>query len=583
MNSGWTLESQKGKGSFALDRKLVLIGSAPGCDLRLPDLAPRELQILSLSGKVVLEAQGKGIKLDGQALKPGVPLDAPEGGLLVFSDGSTWELRKTRQSAGAVEPVLQAVELLVESPDPSQCLPRLLEFAAIHLAADEGVLLEGGDPEKIVASWPQEVAGVYSRSAVRAALERGGAVLWAESGEGDAPLDGPSLTRSQIRSILCATLRLPDEPQPLGCLYLHRKGTGAAFSEEDRAGFQRLVGTLARVFASVRRHAEEHAALEAFRSAEKGGGILAFSESMRQTLVQARKFAPASVPVLVLGETGTGKERMARQIHESSRRTGPFIAINCAAIPASLMEAELFGHEKGSFTGASADRDGLFDAAKGGTLFLDEVGELAPHLQAALLRALQEKTIRRVGSTQERPVDVRIVAATHRDLEQMVRMGTFRQDLLFRLNVATIAIAPLRDRPADILPLARVFAQKASAEFGVPFSGLSRSAEKALMRHGWPGNVRELENCLQRSILEAGGDRIQPEHMGLKEGELPLGTLAEVREAAERRATESALARSGGNLTQAAGILGIDRKVLRDLLRRLGMYEAGADDGAGSA
>lgn len=578
MNSGWTLENRSGKGGFALERKLVLVGSAAGCDLRIADLAPRELQILSLPDKVVMEAQAKGVKLEGAPLKPGVPQDAPEGGVLVLSDGSAWELKRAHRRAGSLEPVLQAVELLVESPDPSQCLPRLLEFASLHLAADEGVLLEGGDPKNVVSTWPPQDEVVFSRSAVKAALERGGAVLWAESGEGDAPLDGPSLTRSQIRSILCAPLRLPDDTNPLGCLYLHRKASASAFTEEDRSGFQRLVGMLAVVFASARRRAEEHASLEAFRSAEKGGGILAFSPSMQQTLVQARKFAPASVPVLVLGETGTGKERLARQLHESSRRAGAFIAINCAAIPASLMEAELFGHEKGAFTGASADRDGLFDAAKGGTLFLDEVGELAPHLQAALLRALQEKTIRRVGSTQERPVDVRIVAATHRDLEQMVRAGSFRQDLLFRLNVATIQIAPLRDRPADILPLARVFAQKASAEFGVAFSGLSRSAEKTLMRHGWPGNVRELENCMQRSILEAGGDRIQPEHLGLKEGEQPLGTLAEVREAAERRATESALARSGGNLTQAAGILGVDRKVLRDLLRRLGMYEAASEE-----
>ncbi|MBK8802317.1 MAG: sigma-54-dependent Fis family transcriptional regulator [Fibrobacteres bacterium] len=352
----------------------------------------------------------------------------------------------------------------------------------------------------------------------------------------------------------------------------------SAFSEQDRAAFQRLVAMLAVVFGSARRRAEEHAALEAFRSAEKGGGILAFSESMAQTLVQARKFAPASVPVLILGETGTGKERLARHLHESSRRHGSVHRDQLRGHSGKPLEAELFGHEKGAFTGATADREGLFDAAKGGTLFLDEVGELAPHLQAALLRALQEKTIRRVGSTQERPVDVRIVAATHRDLEQMVRTGGFRQDLLFRLNVATIVIAPLRDRPSDILPLARVFAQKASAEFGVPFSGLSRSAEKTLLRHGWPGNVRELENCLQRSILEAGGDRIQSDHMGLKEGDQPLGTLAEAREAAERLATESALARAGGNLTQAAGILGIDRKVLRDLLRRLGMYEGASEE-----
>jgi len=174
-------------------------------------------------------------------------------------------------------------------------------------------------------------------------------------------------------------------------------------------------------------------------------------------------------------------------------------------------------------------------------------------------------------------VDVRIVAATHRDVEAMVRDGKFRQDLLFLLNVATVSIPPLRERHEDVLPLARVFAQKASAEFGVAFAGLSRAAEKALLRHDWPGNVRELENCMQRSLLEAGGSRIQLEHLGLREGAPPLGTLAEIRETAERRAVDSALSRAEGNLTQAASILAIDRKVLRDLLKRLGMYEGGED------
>lgn len=577
MKAGWILEGLAGAGAMALDRKLLVAGSGPGCDLRIPGLATTEAQLLVLPDKVVVEAQTKGVAVGGTAVKPGFPAELAEGGSLSFSDGRVWTLGRVRTKGGSLEPVLLAVELLLESPDPSSTLPRLLEFAAMHLSADEGVVLGGADFQQIVSSWPEGSEAIFSRSAVKSSLERHGAVLWAESGGGDAPLSGPSLLGSQIRSILCAPLRLSDEPLPLGVLYLHRTGTGQAFQEEDRRSFQRLVETLARVLVAARRHHEDMSSLEAMRASEKGDGLLAFSPAMQTVVAQARKFAPSTIPLLILGETGTGKEKLAQLVHRSSRRTGPFIAINCAAIPANLMESELFGHEKGAFTGASSDREGLFDAAKGGSLFLDEIGELAPHLQAALLRALQEKTIRRVGSSKEHPVDVRILAATHRDLEAMVREGKFRQDLLFRLNVATVSIPPLRDRYEDVLPLARVFAHKASAEFGIAFAGLSRAAEKSLLRHGWPGNVRELENCMQRSLLEAGGSRLQPEHLGLKDGVPPLGTLAEIREVAERRAVESALARADGNLTQAASILGVDRKVLRDLLKRLGMYEGGEE------
>ena len=577
MNAGWILEGPAGAGTLTLDRKLLLVGSGPGSDLRIPGLASTEAQLLVLPDKVVVEAQTKTVLVDGNPVKPGFPAELSEGGTLAFSDGRVWRLGRARAKTGSLEPVLLAVELLLESPDPSSTLPRLLEFAALHLSADEGVVLGGDGFQQIVSSWPEGNEATFSRSAVKSSLERSGAVLWAESGGGDAPLAGPSLLESQIRSILCAPLRLSDEPTPLGVLYLHRTGSGLAFQEEDRRSFQRLVETLARVLVAARRHREDLSSLEALRASEKGDGLLAFSPAMQTVVAQARKFAPSTVPLLILGETGTGKEKLAQLVHRSSRRQGPFIAINCAAIPANLMESELFGHEKGAFTGATVDREGLFDAAKGGTLFLDEIGELAIHLQAALLRSLQEKTIRRVGSSKEHPVDVRIVAATHRDVEAMVRDGKFRQDLLFRLNVATVSIPPLRERHEDVLPLARVFAQKASAEFGVAFAGLSRAAEKALLRHDWPGNVRELENCMQRSLLEAGGSRIQPEHLGLREGAPPLGTLAEIRETAERRAVDSALSRAEGNLTQAASILAIDRKVLRDLLKRLGMYEGGED------
>jgi len=574
----WILHTTDGI-RLPLERKLSLLGSSPACDIRLPGTAASEIQLLNLPDRVIAEPQTKGVRIHGQLVATGIPTDLREGSEIQLSNGAVLVLRRPDPVKLSVEPVLSAIDALLDAEEPAAVLPRLLEFAGLYLDADGGVLLQGTSFSETVSVWPSTGGAQPSRSAVQACLTQGRAVLWSESGDANTALAGPSIRSSDIRSILCAPIRATDDPSPLGCLYLHRTGRADPFVETERLAFERLLASLARVLGSVRRHREDRQAL-LLLSSDASSGLLAFSPNMLAVIAQAKRFASASVPMLLLGETGTGKERLARLIHNSSPRAhGPFIAINCAAIPESLMESELFGHEKGAFTGAATERAGLFEAASGGTLFLDEMGELAPHLQAALLRALQEKTIRRVGSAREIPTDARIVAATHRDLEGMVHAGRFRQDLLFRLNVATIRLPPLRQRPDDILPLARLFAQRGSAEFGVSFGGLSRAAEKALLRHSWTGNVRELENCLQRAILLASGERIQIEHLSLPEGTVPMGTLSEARETAERAALEMAMSRSGGNLTQAGAILGIDRKVLRDLLRKLGMYVAAELDG----
>ena len=570
----WKLE---GDPDLVLDRKVLLLGSDAGCDLRVPGLPGQALQFLVLANKVTAEALRPGARVDGEAMLVGGRAALEEGSRLELG-GRTWILCKSRPQGAtlSIEPVLQAVETLVEAPDPKTVLPQLLEFAAQHVNATAGVLLSA-DKSEALATWPSGQVLEHSSSAVKACLEAGKAVLWADAGPSDAPLEGPSIIRGGIRSILVAPMRDPDN-RIEACLYLHRTGQGDPFGELERKAFERFTQSLGRVLTAARRHQEDRMALESFQASDSAG-LLAASALMQGVVAQARRFSNANVPVLVLGETGTGKELLARLVHRSSpRRNGPFLAVNCAAIPASLMEAELFGHEKGAFTGATGERQGLFESATGGTLFLDEIGELEPQLQAALLRVLQEKTIRRVGSSTERTVDVRVVAATHRDLERMVDENRFRRDLLFRLNVACVRIPPLRDRHEDILPLARLFVQRAATEFGLEWNGMSRSAEKSLLRHAWPGNVRELENRMQRALLEAGGARLEAEHFGFDEDRpTEVGTLQEAREGAERVAIQKALARAGGNLTQAGSILGVDRKVLRDVMKRLGMYHAGSD------
>jgi len=303
-------------------------------------------------------------------------------------------------------------------------------------------------------------------------------------------------------------------------------------------------------------------------------GIVAASDKMREVLDQAAALAAFSdIPVFVGGESGTGKELVARWIHRKSLRASrPFVAVNAAAIPDTLLESELFGHARGAFTGAQLPRKGLLEEADSGTLFLDEVGDLSPRAQSVLLRAFQEREYRRVGEVQSRRSDFRLVTATHKDLETEVAAGRFRPDLLFRLSVARIHLPALRERPEDILPLARYFLDARSRQLGVAPKRLTAEAERALASHHWPGNVRELENELTQALVRArSAASIDTEHLSLgKRRPGPCG-LRSVSEAFEKGLLADALARSGGNRTHAARSLGISRQGLYRKLKRHGM------------
>jgi len=302
--------------------------------------------------------------------------------------------------------------------------------------------------------------------------------------------------------------------------------------------------------------------------------LVAVSPAMRRVVELAERVAPHPTTVLVTGESGTGKEVLARAIHRMSPRSGgPFVAVNCAAIPEHLLESELFGHVRGAFTGATADRIGLFEEANDGTLLLDEIGDLPPPLQVKLLRVLQDGEIRRVGDTGTRRVDARVIAATARDLEADVRAGRFREDLFYRLNVVRLHVPPLRDRPADVEPLAAVLLRRAAARSGKR-AELTPEAMAELRRHPWRGNVRELENAIERAVvLSADGlvraDAFQGSDRGgggegsaaRSPSQSPL-PLRDAVAAAERQAILDALQATGGNRNQAAAILGLSRRAL---------------------
>jgi DNA-binding NtrC family response regulator len=308
---------------------------------------------------------------------------------------------------------------------------------------------------------------------------------------------------------------------------------------------------------------------------------------MARVLALADRIAPSDASVLITGPSGTGKELMARYLHEKSRRArGRFVAVNCAAIPETLLESELFGHEKGAFTGAVARRIGRFEEAGGGTLLLDEISEMDPRLQAKLLRAIQEREINRVGGSVPVKVDVRIIATSNRDMEASVLQGTFREDLYFRLNVVNIAIPPLRERPCDIEALAAHFIAKYAEANGLPTPTLTPDGVQALTAYPWPGNVRELENAMHRAVLLADGDRIGADAIVLggrrlasvnaceqsgaesadstDSGALVGRTVAEV----ERRLIIDTLQHCLGNRTHAANILGISIRTMRNKLRQ---------------
>jgi Nif-specific regulatory protein len=386
-----------------------------------------------------------------------------------------------------------------------------------------------------------------------------------------------SLVASQVRSLLCVPLVAFGRVR--GVIYLDTSDPMVRLDEEDLQLFT-AIGGIAAVALDNARHLEwlesENLRLQAEINIEHN--MVGESARMREVFQFIDKVAPTDATVLLCGESGTGKELVARAVHVNSPRAGkPFVAINCAALTETLLESELLGHERGAFTGAVAQKRGKFEAADGGTVFLDEIAELAPSLQAKLLRVLQEREFDRVGGTRPVKVDIRVIAATNKNLQEAIRNGTFRQDLYYRLNVVSLTMPPLRDRREDIPLLASHFVDKFSNKSKKQVLGISAQASASLMNYDWPGNVRELENAIERAVVLGSDELIRPEDLPetVLEIEPSAGaSITKYHEAileAKKQLIIRAVEQAGGNYTEAAKLLGVHPNYLHRLIRNMNL------------
>ena len=440
-----------------------------------------------------------------------------------------------------------------------------------------------------------------SREGLARALQRTYEVLLAENGP-----KALELLATHNVDVMLSDVRMPGmdgltllqramarTPQPL-CIMLTAYGSIELAVEAMRRGaydfmtkpisLDRLDIVLKRALQTRSLEAENRALREQLDARYGMENIIGQSPAMHEVFDTVRQVAPSRATVLILGESGTGKELVAHALHQlSPRNKSPFVAVHCAALSTTLLESELFGHEKGAFTGAAERRRGRFELADGGTLFLDEIGEIDPALQVKILRVLEERRFERVGGTETIDVDVRLVAATNRDLKKMVAEGKFREDLFYRLDVVTVQMPPLRERAGDIPLLAQHFVATFARENGKTLDGITPDALQALVEHEWPGNVRELRNVIERMVVLSRGDRLTlrdlPPALRERAGPtLPARGGALSIEATEKQLIVRALKTHDGNVTRAAADLGISRRTLHRKLNEYGLREKSAEE-----
>ncbi len=497
------------------------------------------------------------------------------------------ELPATSQVARNLSALLKISRAVHAIRDLEELQAQLLDLIFEVLPAGRGAILlaEGAGQEFNClyartrhAGQPQLVR--VSRTIVRQVMKDNVAILGVDVPATDKLRDVESLVASEVRTLLCVPLTVFQ--RVIGCIYLDSTDAADRFQEDHLQLLTAIAGVSAVALDNARRVQwleEENQRLTTEVRQEQS--LVGESARIKEIFQFLARVAPTESTVLIEGESGTGKELLARALHRNSHRANkPFVAINCAAIPESLLESDLFGHERGAFTGAAGQKKGRLEVAEGGVVFLDEIGELAPALQVKLLRVLQEREFERVGGTQSIKIDIRLVAATNRDLTEAVRGGEFRQDLYYRLAVVTLTMPPLREHREDIPMLTRHFVQKYAKRCKVKAKPVSREAMAALVNYEWPGNVRELENAIERALVMGSSDAVLLEDLpeSLLEQESPAETHqgkyhASVKEL-KKQLIIDAVEQTRGNYVEAAGILGVHPNYLHRLIRNLGLKES---------
>jgi transcriptional regulator with GAF, ATPase, and Fis domain len=431
-----------------------------------------------------------------------------------------------------------------------------------------------------------DTSGAISDSIVRRVLETGRPVIVSDALSDAQFGSSESVLALQLSSVMCAPLI--SQGQVTGAMYVGNDRVKGLFERSQLdvlaifAGQASLILQNAMLLSALRADKEK---LAAELTDKRFGDIIGVCPGMLDVFRKLTKVSTTDISVLITGETGTGKELIAREVHRrSNRATGPFIVINCGAIPENLIESELFGHVKGAFTGAVASRPGKFQLADNGTLFLDEIGELPLNLQVKLLRALQERIVIRVGDSRPEKVDIRVVAATNRVLEEEMRTGRFREDLYYRLNVVNIWLPPLRERGDDVLIIAKALLSKYADELHSSVQGFTPAALAAIKKHPWPGNIRQLENRIKKALVLCERTLLSPEDLDLgQNSESPILPLEKAKEEFQRKYVLEVLERNNGNRTQTARDLGVDpRTIFRHLEREANPMPSGAQGGHGS-
>ncbi len=495
------------------------------------------------------------------------------------------ELPAKSQVARNLNALLKISRVVHAIRDLEELQAQLLDLIFEVVPAGRGAILLSDGPSQEFnclyartrqAGQPQLVR--VSRTIARQVMKENVALLGVDVASSGALRDVESLAASEVRSLVCVPLSVFD--RTIGCIYLDSTSAANRFNEDHLQLMAAVAGVSAVALDNARRLQwleQENQRLASEVRQEQS--LVGESARMKEVFQFVARVAPTDSTVLIEGESGTGKELAARALHRNSPRANkPFMAINCAAIPETLLESDLFGYEKGAFTGAAAQKKGRLEVADGGVVFLDEIGELAPALQVKLLRVLQEREVERVGGTRPIKIDIRLVAATNRDLQELVRNGQFRQDLFYRLNVMRLTMPPLRERRDDIPMLSRHFVQKYAMRARVKTKPVSREAMAALVSYEWPGNVRELENAVERALVMGSSDTVLLE-------DLPESLLeqspAEIHEGKYHASVKElkkqlifdAVEQTRGNYVEAAAIMGVHPNYLHRLIRNLGIKE----------